>query len=163
MKKKNLIFVILFVLLLTLIFVACDNSAKHSNTNKTYDSNSLTITEENNEETLNLKAIYNNANCSTPWAKVAGDGSYIQIDSNPYDYDNSDYPYLSTLYLSNAINAIQKINSKLGLPDSLYQQMIKTTALQGLQSKKYSSIGIEVSWSYHPDNGLEVMYSKIFD
>ena len=39
--------------------------------------------------------------------------------------------------------------------------MGKTTALMGRQSETFSDVGLTVSWSYHPDNGLCVTYKVI--
>ena len=30
--------------------------------------------------------------CSSPWAQVGDDGSYLAIDTNPYNTENGDYP-----------------------------------------------------------------------
>ena len=44
----------------------------------------------------------------------------------------------------------------LGLPDSLYDEMCETNALMGRQTESYEYY--DVSWSYHPDNGLDVIF-----
>ena len=54
------------------------------------------------------------------------------------------------------------MNRKIGLPDSLYNDMIQTTWSMGKQQETYESIGIKVSWTYHPNKGLEVTY-KLLD
>lgn len=85
-----------------------------------------------------------------PFCTVAGDGSYLEIDTNPYDVD--DY------YSSGADNAIEDINKKLGLSDSVYRKMTGTRALDGVQAVEEN--GVRVRWTYHPDKGLEVIYEK---
>ena len=45
---------------------------------------------------------------------------------------------------------------KLGLPDSLFEDMTMTNALMGKQSEEYENYVVE--WSYHPDNGLDVIF-----
>ena len=87
--------------------------------------------------------------CDASYASVGTDDSYLSIDTNPYNID--DY------FDSDASNAIQNVNLALGLPDSVLQRMEETNALQGVQT--YDNDEIEVSWTYHPDNGLEVTYS----
>lgn len=95
-----------------------------------------------------LQAIYNEY-CSSTFATVASDGSYLFVDTNPSNFDSySDYE---------AYIAILNINEALGLPESVLNQMNKTRALDGAQS--YSTDDIVVTWTYHPDNGLEVSYS----
>lgn len=85
-----------------------------------------------------------------PFCSVAGDGSYLEIDTNPYDID--DY------YSSGANNAIEDINKKLGLSDSVYRKMTSTRALDGVQAVEEN--GVRAQWTYHPDKGLEVIYEK---
>lgn len=92
--------------------------------------------------------------CSPTWASVGSDGSYLSIDTNPFDWDDDG------LAFSEANTAIKKVNNALGLPDSLYSDMGETSALDGKQSETFSEQGITVTWKYHPDNGLEVTYKK---
>lgn len=101
--------------------------------------------------------VYTKCDCAYPWADWGS--SYLTIDTNPYDYD-SDSPS-STRYLIVADTAIKKINSELGFPSYVYQDMIKTRAIDGRQTyygKKFSA-----SWRYHPDSGLEITYTKSDD
>ena len=86
------------------------------------------------------------------WCEIASDGSWMEIDTNPYDIE--DY------YNSAALSKIKSINSDLGFSSSVYQEMIETRALDGRQSA--TSGKYTVTWAYHPDDGLEVMY-KITD
>ncbi|MBR3996236.1 MAG: Ig domain-containing protein, partial [Clostridia bacterium] len=51
--------------------------------------------------------------------EVGSDGSYLMADTNVYDLD--DYSNLSIAY------SIKDMNMKLGLPDSLYNEMLQTT------------------------------------
>ncbi len=91
--------------------------------------------------------------CSSTWAAVGSDGSYLNIDTNPNNQES--------YYISSALLAIKNVNEALGLPESLYNDMISTNALMGRQTETFSSLGITVSWSYHPNNGLEVSYKFI--
>jgi len=50
------------------------------------------------------------------------------------------------------------MNTKLGFSDAVYRKMLQTSALMGRQSEENSKY--RVSWTYHPDSGLEVMYEK---
>lgn len=84
------------------------------------------------------------------WVIVSGDGKSLKIDTNPAD--EKDY------YDSNATKAIRKINKALGLPDSLYDMMAETRALDGRQTATYEKI--TVSWTYHPNHGLEIIYER---
>ena len=95
-----------------------------------------------------LQAIYDEY-CSTSFASVALDGSYLSVDTNPSDLDDH------TNY--EAYNAIKKINEALGFPESVLYKMNQTRSLDGIQT--YSNSELEVSWTYHPNRGLEVNYS----
>ncbi len=99
----------------------------------------------------NFQALYDEY-CDSEWAAVGSDGSYLSIDTNPDNEDDNGIACPEAYY------AIMNINEALGLPDSLLEDMGSTTALMGKQSETYSDPGVTVSWSYHPDNGLEVTY-----
>jgi hypothetical protein len=95
-----------------------------------------------------LQKIYNEC-CDSSYATVTNDGSCLTIDTNPSDiedYSNDD-----------AIAAIFDVNKALGLPDSVIEKMSATRSVDGRQS--YLGDGVEVSWTYHPNNGLEIQYS----
>lgn len=81
---------------------------------------------------------------------AAEDGSYIEVDTNPNDTE--DYSGTS------GWGAIEDINKKLGLSDAIGRQMENTRALDGMQAAEEN--GIKLSWTYHPDKGLEVIYKK---
>lgn len=99
-------------------------------------------------ELSSFQTIYYNL-LDSSYASLAADGSYLLIDTNPNDYDDySDEEAIQGLYYTLAA---------LGLPDSLIQKMGSTRALDGRQSEEYD--GLEVSWSYHPNKGLEVLFS----
>ncbi len=90
--------------------------------------------------------------CKERWASVGDDGSFLSVDTNPFDIDDSGLAYPEAYY------AIEKINDALGLPSSLSYDMEHTTASQGKQSETFNDIGVTVMWTYHPDRGLEVIY-----
>ena len=87
--------------------------------------------------------------CSSTWADVADDGSYLSIDTSPYD---------TGYFYDDAFKAIENVNKELGLPDSVIKNMESTRALDGRQT--YTSGNITVSWSFHPNNGLEVLFES---
>lgn len=95
----------------------------------------------------NFIAIYKEY-CDSTWASVSKDGSYLKIDTNPNNIDDYfDY---------DAYKAVILVNDALGLPESLLEKMGSTRALDGTQVQRYENI--TVTWTYHPDNGLEVIY-----
>lgn len=95
-----------------------------------------------------LLAIYNEY-CTSTFATMASDGSYLSVDTNPSDKDDyTDYE---------AYLAIMSINEALELPESVLNKMNQTRSMDGIQS--YSTDDLEITWTYHPDKGLEVNYS----
>lgn len=104
----------------------------------------LTAAEEDQAfQDLKQKLKHAFAECKSSDTSLSRDELSIMIDSkNQYDYEG-------------AVDAIT-IMTKLGLPDSLLTEMTNTTALMGMQTRTYDNI--EVSWSYHPDNGLDIIF-----
>ena len=84
------------------------------------------------------------------WCTFGDDGSYMAIDTNPYDISDYIDP--------DAYQAIQDTNDKLGFPDSTTENMNHTRALDGTQTDEID--GFEVRWRYHPDSGMEVTYER---
>lgn len=98
-----------------------------------------------------FQALYDEY-CSSPWAKVVNDGSYLAIDTNP-----SDRKADSNIYILEADQAIKDINKALGFDESLYERMDRTNAMAGMQSE--TGNGVRVSWNYSTNDGLEITYS----
>lgn len=99
----------------------------------------------------NFKKIYKN-HCESVWAEVGSDNSFLTIDTNPFDEEDEGLAYYE------AYTAVKTINEKLGLPASLFEEMGNTTSADGKQNETYGKVS--VSWKYHPDSGLEVIYKK---
>ena len=100
----------------------------------------------------NLEQIHKNLPATERllYAELSSDKKSIIIDTNPNDIN--DYFAASTLQL------IKDINKELGLPDSLYDKLMSTRALDGRQVQTFNKI--TVSWTYHPNNGLKIIYEK---
>lgn len=97
--------------------------------------------------------------------RIAGRASsgknYFTIDTYPDEYKSMDETTAALLRAEtekNALEAIQYANKALGFSDSLYQDMLNTSAIMGRQSEENEKY--RVKWSYHPDDGLEVTYEK---
>lgn len=95
-------------------------------------------------------------------AGMVSDGKdYFTLDTYPDDYENMDELLVAVLLpntTKKTLEAIKYVNEALGFNDSLYSKMLKTSALMGRQSEENSKY--KVSWTYHPDHGLEVTYEK---
>ena len=90
------------------------------------------------------------------WCTIASDGSYMKLDTNPTDKDSDDFTYTDYVLFSEANDAIERINKELGFSDALMEKMNTTTWSQGKQTD--SNDKYIVTWTYHPDKGLEVLY-----
>lgn len=86
-------------------------------------------------------------------ASVAADDSYLSIDTNPFDFKNG-----SSLYKDVGLSYVRIMNSALGLPDWIYEEMLNTRALDGKQKESFEKV--TVTWTYSPSQGLEVIYRK---
>ena len=73
------------------------------------------------------------------------------IDTNPFNYKDGDSSLIET-----GLDHIETINKALDLPDWLYEEMLKTRALDGRQKESFDNV--TVTWSYHPDQGMEAIY-----
>lgn len=91
-----------------------------------------------------LKEAYDN--CSSYDTSLSSDGLSLYVDSE----DENDMEGLTDII---------SIISTLGLPDSVFDEMCSTTALMGKQTQVCGDY--EVSWSYHPDNGLDAIFKVI--
>lgn len=87
---------------------------------------------------------------------VAKDGQSITIDSNPWGAAKGSQAYKLNNDL--ALIMIKELNTELGLPDWLYTEMVSTRALDGRQKETFDYV--TVSWSYHPDSGINILYRK---
>lgn len=102
----------------------------------------------------NFKEMYASYD-SKDWCDIASDGSYMKVDTNPDDYDSDDiWLYYETFM--DADEFIESVNSALGFSAALTEKMSTTTWSMGRQTQENDNY--VVSWTYHPDKGLEVMY-----
>ncbi len=104
------------------------------------------------EETTKLELIKDRFRKATSGTKgntrLGSDELSITIDSESDSDENS-------------IEDIASVIVALDLPDSLWDQMAGTSALMGRQEEVYDDI--KVSWTYHPDNGLDVQFRYVGD
>lgn len=85
--------------------------------------------------------------------------NYFSLDTDPYENMNETVrALLQPSHQEKTLEAIRYANNELGFPGSVYSDMLKTSALMGRQSEENNKY--KVSWTYHPDHGLEVTYTK---
>lgn len=86
---------------------------------------------------------------------------YFCLDTFPDSYakmDEAVVAMLAPMMQENVLEAIRYANGELGFGSDVYDRMMETTALMGSQSAENDKY--RVSWTYHPDDGLEVKYEK---
>ena len=69
-------------------------------------------------------------------------------------------------YAGASYDEVECIVDGVGTPSYIKDSMWATTALAGRQSDDFKTDDgavIEVSWSYHPDNGMDIVYHKSDD
>lgn len=101
-------------------------------------------------------------NCIQIAGYAPGNDDYFVIDTYPEDlFDYYDPLLLATSapdMAERTLEAIQYANEALGFNGSVWDKMMNTNALMGRQSAETDKY--RVSWTYHPDDGLEVTYEK---
>ncbi len=90
------------------------------------------------------------AYCHEEWATLGSDGSFLAIDTNPYNRSGA--------HDAAAYAAIRKITPSLGLPDSFLNDLLHTSYDMGKQTEHFDDVGISVTWMFHPDKGMEITY-----
>lgn len=90
------------------------------------------------------------------WCKISSDGTWMQLDTNPNNTEEDDMLLSDYSLMFDCCDAIEKVNETLGFSTALMEKMNKTTWSQGVLED--SNDKYKVSWTYHPDKGLEVMY-----
>lgn len=106
------------------------------------------------EKGPDFKKLYDEIESDVKYGwEVGSDGSYLMADTNVYDLD--DYSNSAIWY------SIKDMNKKLGLPNSLDNDMAQTTWSMGRQNQTFEDAGVTVTWTYHPDKGMEVTYKLI--
>ena len=145
MKK---ILSVLLVVLLCFGLCACNNS-----TSKNNQVAQETVDPIQERKDMLDEAFIKCCDADINFATLSSDYSALTIDTNPKD---TSYSY----YEDEATAAIVATNSFLNLPASVTEKMSSTRALDGMQSQNCGDF--TVSWTYHPDNGLRVIYEVNF-
>ena len=152
--KKGIIF--LLIMLVVLSLCACGQSDFEVQENQSATSS---VDEVANAKGNLKKAyeLYGNQdlgfalNRDLEYATLSTDGCTLQIDTKPDNlsfYINEDEGLI--------FDAINDINNYLGLPSSLMPKIENTRAIDGMMTEK-SGLYI-ITWNYHPDDGLEIIY-----
>ena len=129
------------------------NSINNTNYNQT---NNIPYQNNNSYNQNNFNNMYGDI-ANEEWCIISSDGKWMKLDTNPYDEDGD---YVNRTFYEDIIEPcaekIQRVNRDLGFKSSIYSEMCETTSDDGYQTE--SNDKYTVSWSFHPDKGLEVIY-----
>lgn len=100
-----------------------------------------------------LKRAYDNY-CSPHYSELSPDGNCLMIDTNPNDSKSSSLN-------EPVLRSVAKVNRFLGFPYDVYNEMEHTSSLDGV--RRETNENFTVSWTYHPNKGLEVTYERLID
>ncbi len=79
--------------------------------------------------------------------EMSDDGAYVKFDSNPYDKD--DYS------VKGAFDLLEDFQDELEVPSYIEEEISNTTWSMGRQKAEFGDYIL--TWTYHPDKGLELM------
>ena len=140
MKTLKRILVMILTIFFGMTFIACDNSSKQTANNTVEVTVDPIISAKDGLGQAYSLCIAIEAD----FVQISGDRSSLVIDGN-------------SKYSSDVVVQMLKVtNSCLDLPDSLIDRIIRTRAIDGIQSQPYGKYTI--TWSFHPDYGLQVIY-----
>jgi hypothetical protein len=87
--------------------------------------------------------------CGTPaGVSVEDNGTSIVIDGRGQDFYSSGADWFDSVC----------ILQQIGAPNYVQSNMETTNSLMGRQTA--TVYGIDISWSYHPDNGMDIVIHK---
>ena len=99
-------------------------------------------------ETARFQLAYDTCGVTSTNITVADEGQSIIMDGPPDSSANMD----------EFITDLSCVIEALEVPDYVVHNMENTTSLMGLQEATWD--GIHAQWSYHPDNGLDLVLNE---
>jgi hypothetical protein len=76
---------------------------------------------------------------------IGDDGSSLELDMEGEDFGSGELSYAD----------VACVLEELDVPDSVVSKMDSTRSIDGRQTEDWD--GIEANWTYHPDDGLDVI------
>jgi hypothetical protein len=99
-------------------------------------------------ETARFQLAYDTCGVTSTNIEVADEGQSMILDGPPDSSANSDE------FITDLACVIEALN----MPEYVVHNMENTTSLMGLQEATWD--GIHAQWSYHPDNGLDLVLTE---
>ncbi len=154
MKKR--IFATLLVFCFSIAFSACSNAGQETATDTTAIETTVEITEPPTEKVISFDEARDN--CMEKYK----DTDYYYAIKNSFEISSeSSSPtmyYRGNKYASSSVVVVDYMNQELGFSDALFEKMKMTRAIDGAQTDENEHF--KVTWTYHPDEGLNVIYEK---
>lgn len=90
----------------------------------------------------------------SPYATLGDAGYTITMQGEPTTFNPANYGKVTGL----SAEDMACVLSAVSVPDSVVSQMDATRALDGMQKASWDKFS--ASWTYHPDNGLNVILTE---
>lgn len=153
---KKTIIALLFTICVGTAFSACNSASQDSSNDTTIVETTAEQTEAPTEKVISFdEARYN---CMEKYK----DTDYYYVFKNSFEISpDSSSPtmyYRGSKYASSSVVAVDYMNQELGFSDALFEKMKTTRAIDGAQTDENEHF--KVTWRYHPDDGLNVIYEK---
>lgn len=164
MKKRILIPII--AIMITMSFAACGNQNQNSEsqTEPFTEITTEAATEAPTEKELDFYEV--KSTCKSNYGSYGVDGEsrwnedIIDKFTISSDGQSMSIESMNSWESSKSMvfTAVQCMNQELGFGTSLTSKMSMTRAIDGMQTDENDKV--KVSWTYHPDSGLRVIYEK---
>lgn len=82
----------------------------------------------------------------SPYIRIGDDGDTLLVDTEGDESEGARFGDTACVLIS------------LDVPDSMVARMDSTRALDGVQQDTFD--GIDAQWSYHPNNGLDIIFTR---
>lgn len=146
MKKIILIMVLVLVVCLSIVGCGVENSSNVEPKTTTQETEPEI---DFNEILEKCKDTYDSDEMDFGHFTVSLDGDSMSINCKKDSWSGWD---------SEELAAVACMNSELGFGEALNTKMSNTRALDGVQTDENDSV--KVTWTYHPDDGLNIIYEK---
>lgn len=96
--------------------------------------------------------------CSEDTTDLASEAEAVFSDDTVW---RGDHRYVTVTITETSFLSVIDLEmylAKLGFSPAVYERMNRTRALDGTQSA--TADGVNVTWTYHPDNGLEAVFER---
>ena len=152
---KKTILALIFTFCVSAAFSACSSASQDSSNGTTVET-TVEQKEAPTEKVISFDEARNN--CMEKYK----DTDYYYVFKNSFeispDSSSPTMSYKGSKYDSSSVNSVDYMNQELGFSYALFKKMKMTRAIDGTQTDENEHF--KVTWTYHPKNGLNVIYEK---